>query len=263
MRFGVNVLIGLGVALWSGAVMAQTMPAPRTMPQPGQWSLTPMIGSDVTVGGEFSKAASQSASVSGSGFTGTATVSLISRRFDDMYDTPILAALSTGYGVSNAGEVFGTVRYEHASGKTTAIGSATVAGTLNGQAVSASAPISAKADEFNQVGLDIGYRHFFPTGSNFLPYVSGSVGFNYVPAIDVALSSGGTDLGKSHFYKDSVTAGVGLNLGLSYAIASGAALGIEAGVRYDSKLDGHSDASGVTSGDRVSVPLVATGRFTF
>jgi hypothetical protein len=263
MRFCTKLLIGLGVALWSGAAMAQTMPAPRTMPQPGQWSLTPMLGSDVTVGGEFSKAASASAPVAFSGFTGTATLGLVSRRFDDMYDAPILAALSTGYGLSNAGEVFGTIRYEHASGKTTSIGSVSIAGTINGTAVAASAPLSAKADEFNQIGLDIGYRHFFPTGSNFLPYVSGSVGFNYVPSIDVDFSSGSTDLGKVHYYKDSVTAGVGLNLGLSYAIASGAALGVEAGVRYDSKLDGHSDASGVTSGDRWSIPLVATGRFTF
>ena len=243
--------------------MAQTMPAPRTMPQPGQWSLTPMIGSDVTVGGEFSKAASASAPVAFSGFSGTATISLNRTRFDDVYDTPILAALSAGYGISNAGELFGTVRYEHASAKTTGIGSVSIAGTINGTAVVASAPLSAKADEFNQVGLDLGYRHFFPTGTNFLPYISGSVGFNYVPAIDINISSGGTSLLTTHFYKDSVTAGLGLNLGVTYAVAPGAALGVEAGVRYDSALEGDSGASGLTSGDRVSVPLVATGRFTF
>src|SRR5581483_7670162 len=126
-----RVALGLSaLVFFSSSAIAQSLPSPRTVPQAGQVSLMPMAGSDFTLGGDFSKSFSGTATSTGT-FTGTASLSLNRTKFSDAYDNPLVAGLSVGYGLDNSGEVFGTARYLHASGRSKQIGNITAAGTLN------------------------------------------------------------------------------------------------------------------------------------
>jgi hypothetical protein len=259
----------LGALLFGAhAAMAQTM-APRTAPQSGQWSLTPIVGADFNASGTFnnSKTGSVSRTVSTSlgTFSGTATANIASHKFSDVYDTPIVGGVSVGYGLWNDDEVFGGFSYEHASGRQVTSGTVSVTGTLNGAPFSRSnAPVSDKPDDLDQYNFEVGYRHFFETGTAWLPYVSASAGVAHVSGIKVDVVVNGIDVGKTSFYDGSTIAVVGLGAGITYAVAPGAAVGIETGLRYNSGLSGDSAASGVAAtGDRLTVPLLATGRFTF
>ena len=258
----------LVLLLGAHGAQAQSTP-PRTAPQPGQWSLTPMAGADFNASGNFNNSRSGSVvrtvSTPLGVFSGTATANIPSHKFSDVYDTPIGGGVSFGYGLWQNGEVFGGFNYEHASGRRIAIGTVNVTGTLNGSPFSLSnAAISDKPDDLDQYNFEVGYRHFFDTGTAWLPYVSGSVGVAYVSAIKLDVTINGIDIGKTSFYDGSTIAVVGLGAGVTYAVAPGAAVGIEAGLRYNSALSGDSAAAGVTAdGDRLTVPLLATGRFTF
>ena len=79
--------------------MGQTM-APRTAPQPGQWSLVPVAGADFNASGTFNNSKSGSSRgpcpPRGEHFSGTARANIASRKFGDVYDTPIVGGVSVG-----------------------------------------------------------------------------------------------------------------------------------------------------------------------
>ena len=240
----------LGTALFcSHSVSAQTT-APRTAPQLGQWSVTPFAGADFNAGGDFTKTASGTSTRFGRSIPVTAS----SKKFSDLYDTPIMGGVSVGYGISNQGEVFGSLSYEHASGKSATDGTATISGTTVAS--------SLKPDDLKQFNFEIGYRHFIETATPLVPYVAGSVGAARVSKINGTFTTP-RFTGTFSFYDASTIAVIGLSAGITYRIGPGAAIGVEAGIRYNSSLSGDEPLGFQASGDRWTAPLLATGRVTF
>ena len=246
MRHALKAAVLGAVLFCSQPSVAQTM-APRTAPQAGQWSVAPVAGADFNAGGDFNKTATGTHIQNGR----SVPISLTAKKFSDYYDTPITAGVSLGYGISDRGEVFGSFSYEHASGKSAPAGTATVS--------SGTVAVNLKPDDLDQYNLEIGYRRFIETGTAFLPYVAASVGAARVSRIDATFSTP-RFTGTFGFYDASTIAVAGLSAGVTYAVAPGAAVGLETGVRYNSSLTGANPLGFEAGGDRWTVPLLATGR---
>lgn len=260
------------LAVTTAAAYAQSA-EPRMAPNAGRIAVSPFAGTDFTVGGSVTKATSATTvaagTVGGITFGAVGTLTFESKKFSDVYERPIDVGVGVSYGLSNSGEIFGSVRYLHATAKRANVGTISVAGTVGGVAFAAGADLAAKPDDFSSSALDVGYRHFFNSGSKLLPYAGASVGVNYTSAIDVETFVGESSAGKSKFYNSSLSPAAGLQIGVTYQAAPQVALGFETGLRYDGRLKGNDRDLGSAlgsvndAGDRISIPVRLTGRIVF
>ena len=242
-----------------------------SLPTPGGFSVTPSVGTAFTVGGDFVKSGNEAISGSGTfggvSVSGTGTISVNSKSFNDVYDTPVQLGISGNYGLTNRDEVSGSFRWLHADGKTFDAGTVGFNGTINGVGVSASSPFQARFDDYNEFGLGGGYKHFFDTPSpSFHPYLGAALGVDYTDSINVDLSANGTTIANGvNFYGAGWTWDAGLAAGFRYDVAPSFALGLETGIRYVGDLrsdhtDLHGDGGTIDSvnngGDRWDIPLL-------
>jgi hypothetical protein len=254
------------------AAPALAAPGVPSLPTAGGFSVTPNVGTDFTVGGDFVKSGSDS--ITGSGtfggvtVTGTGTLSVGSQKFNDVYNTPIQLGISANYGLSDYDEVSLTPRWFHAEGKNFDAATASFTGTINGVAVSGSAPIQGQFSNYNEYGADAGYKHFFntPLSASFHPYLGAMLGVEYNNSVSVNLSSNGTPIANNvGFYSSGWTWDTGLQAGFRFDVAPAVAIGLETGIRYtgDLKSD-HSALTGAggnidsvnSAGNRWDIPLL-------
>jgi len=211
----------------------------------GRWSIALQGGTDVELGGNVHEG--------GSGTVLTLPTSVEARSFADVYDPSFRGQLALGYGVSPRGEVFLRGTYYKMSSETLQVG--TVAGlTLN-----------ADFAEYKEWGVELGYRFYF--GENaFKPYLAPVAGLRFVSELPSTFSvpAAGVVLSDVPFYDKSTVGVFGADLGFSYEVSPSVALGIEAGLRYQTGL---SDLEGLAgtglepindTGSRWSLPVVAT-----
>jgi hypothetical protein len=267
----------LRMSIFGAVVLASTLPANAdsamvpSLPSSGHFSVTPTLGTDFTVGGDFVKSGSQSisnASLFGAAVTGTSTFSASSRTFNDVYDVPIDVGLSGNYGLTDADEVSAGLRYLHASGKSFNALNASTSGTINGVAFSANAAFQGEFNDYNEFGLEGGYKHFFTIGSSgFHPYLGGLLGAKHTGSIALDLSYDGTPVASGiGFFKSGWSWSAGLVTGFRYDIADSVALGLETGIRYEGDLrqnsaDINSASAGAlanvnSGGNRWEIPLL-------
>jgi hypothetical protein len=233
-----------------------------SLPTAGKYSLTPNIGTDFTVGGDFVKSGSQAvsnSSVFGAAVTGTTTFSVNSRKFSDVYDRPIQLGISGNYGLSNQDEVSAGLRYLHAQGKTFNALNVTSAGTINGVAFAGNAALQGDFGNYNEYGLDAGYRHFFePVASGFHPYIGGILGLKHNNSVDIDLSYNSTTIANGiKFYESGWAWAAGLEAGFRYDIASSVALGLATGIRYEGNL--RQDSTDINSASAGGLANVNNG----
>ena len=94
----------------------------RKRPIAGEFSLMPKIGTDFTVGGDFVKSASESATLTfRSGETITADISADSQDFDDVYEKPFKIGVNLNLGLTDYTEVFLGLKHMRAEAEMTAI----------------------------------------------------------------------------------------------------------------------------------------------
>jgi len=253
------------------------------LPKAGAISVTPDAGTAITVGGEFVNSGSQSFTGSTSLFngpaapsitvTGTATLTVPSRSFADVYDTPIQLGASVNYGLSDHDEISGRFRWLHADADTFNAMNVSASVTVNNHTVGASTSLQGKFSNYDEEGLELDYRHFFDTSwAGFHPYVGALVGAKYNDAISLNLLYQGTTIASGiHFYGSGISLSSGLSAGFRYDVASNVALGLETGIRYEGTLDrdnsslsGSGGLSGINSGgDRWDIPILAGATIRF
>jgi hypothetical protein len=180
----------------AGPAMAQ-MGVPG-LPKAGALSVTPDVGTAITVGGEFVNSGSRSFAGSTSLFsgpaappitvTGTATLTVPSRSFSDVYDTPIQVGASVNYGLSDHDELSGRFRWLHADADTFNAMNVSASVTVNNRTASAGTSLQGTFSNYDEEGLALGSRHFFDTSwAGFHPYVGAPVGAKYNDAISLNL----------------------------------------------------------------------------
>lgn len=241
----------LRAAIITAATAAAIVPAPAgAQGIEGRWSVALQGGTDVEVGGDVHDG--------GSGTVLGLPTNVEARSFGDVYDPGFRGQLSLGYGVGPRSEVFLRGSYYKMSSETLQVG--TVAGLA----------LNADFAEYKEWGVELGYRIYFGETA-FKPYVAPVAGLRFVSELPATFSvpAAGVVLSDVPFYEQSTVGVFGADLGFAYDLSPKVAIGIEAGLRYQTGL---SDLEGLAgtglesindTGSRWSVPVTATLAFRF
>jgi hypothetical protein len=186
------------------------------------------------------------------------------RSQQNIYKNPYNLALELGYGVSESGEVFGSVRRLISRTGRAQVGNAVVTTTVAGAPpVGTVLPINGTFGRYKSVDVELGYRQYFGAGT-VQPYgaVRGGVGFVDRINASFAIPAAAININNARFYKPSAVFAGGVDLGLSFDVGANASLQAETGLRYASKLRGEdADIAGLglaainNSGDRFAIPV--------
>lgn len=217
----------------------------------GRWSLSLAGGTDVELSGDVHTA--------GQGRVLDLATAVESRSYGDIYDRGFGSQLTVGYGLTERTELLLRGSYYKASSANTQVGN--VAGLA----------LFGRWSDYEEWGADLGVRYFFDRGSRLKPYLTPSVGFRSlsenpatfsVPAASVTLSD-------VPFWDKSTVFRAGANVGVELEVAERFGLGLETGLRWQSKPDRLNGLAGTgletinDTGSRLSVPLLATLQFRF
>lgn len=251
--------------------LPQSIADDRRRPVAGTFSLMPGIGTDFTVGGKFLNTSHISDGATIGSVSITASISSDSKDFNDVYHTPIAGGLSLNYGLTDHTEAFLRIHSLAAEARTFEAATFDVAGTFAGTTVSVSAPISGKFDNYHEIGLNIGARHFFNRFGALSPYLSFEAGVKHTDKIELEWSVAGETISDISFYNESWTPNVGLGAGISYEVKDNISIGLETGLHYDFKMnDDDTDWRGAldyedvnNAGEKWSVPLMFTVEIRF
>jgi hypothetical protein len=216
----------------------------------GRWSVGLQGGTDIEASGDVHLA--------GSGTVLALPTVVEARKFSDVYDRNFRGQLAIGYGVTPQSELFLRGSYYKMSSKTLQVG--TVAGLV----------LNADFADYKEWGVEAGYRYYF-SQNPLKPYLALAGGIRTLDKLPSTFSvpAAGVVLTDVPFYDKSTVGVFGADLGLSYDLGKNAAVGVEAGLRYQtspSRLNGLA-GTGLEpindTGSRWSVPVLATLSFRF
>jgi hypothetical protein len=217
----------------------------------GRWSVALQGGTDIELSGNVHEG--------GSGTVLALPTQVEARSYGDVYDPSFRGQIGIGYGVGPRSEIFLRGSYYKMGSNTLQVG--TVAGLV----------LNADFADYKEWGTELGYRFYFSADKPLKPYVALAGGLRFVSELPSTFSvpAAGVVLTDVPFY-DSSTVGVfGGDLGFGYDISPSVALGIEAGLRYQtspSRLNGLA-GTGLEpindTGSRWSLPVLATVTFRF
>lgn len=269
----------LGIAFFSlNATAASNV---RQLPEEGKFSITPEVGTFFEQGGILVDGDFTTGVVGSSGFPqiGGIVVSpglgakAEDQDFDDAFDTPVSVGITLNYGLSSSGEVFGRLQYTQASASKFDLLTFASAGFINSGPVNDNPPaiapipvatgdiVRGEFDDYEEYGIDIGYRYFFTTDNHFKPFASVSGGVRIIDSLKLEyFAPMGESIGKARFYDDSTVYSAGIGIGFRYEVSPTVALGLETGVSYQGKLDDENLGGGGLDdlndgGDRWQIPL--------
>lgn len=171
------------------------------------------------------------------GAFGLAELDVASHDFSDAYDLNYRAQLEFGYALGQHIELFGRFTYDGANGTT----------TVGSRARSIGGRIGLESDwgDYNSFGGEAGVRYFFlPRRALFRPFISVSGGITRVDGISVTTRAGnnfgpftdGEVLFDGRFYGSSYVATASVLAGVEFSLTRCFAIGVDAGLRYESKL---------------------------
>lgn len=177
--------------------------------------------------------------------------------FDDAYDRSYGVKAEVSYGVSNNIEVFGSVGWSQANGRSVIIGDVIPSSTLE------RLPMTATFDDMSTISLEAGARYYF--GQDYLrPFVGASVGADFVDQINIALSApdAGILINDLRFIQSGTIFSAGAEAGVAFGDGVNISGALSVGVKYVSALDGDTtdmDSYGLGAitdgGSRVVIPV--------
>ena len=228
----------------------------RDLPLVGKFSIEPNIGTSFSVGGDFVSSASET--VSGSIVVGSSTLAggiaftTEQRDFGDVYEAPIKIGLNLNYALSKTSEIFGGVSYTRARGREFNAVDISIAGTIDRIAVDAGTSVTGIFDDFKEMALSGGYRHYFSISKKIKPYFSfaGSLKKSNDIKIDLTHKPTSISVNDVKFFGSSISYALGLNVGFRFDVSSTTTIGFETGLNFNSKLD--SDDSDIAGGGSFS-----------
>src|SRR4051794_36259369 len=172
-----------------------------------------------------------------SGAFGLAELDAASHDFNDVYDLNYRAQLEFGYALGQHVELFGRFTYDGANGTTTT-GSRV-------RSIGGRVDLESDWDDYSSYGGEVGIRYFFlPRRACLRPFISFSGGITRVESISVSTRArnnfgpitDGETLFDGRFYGSSVVATASVLAGVEFSLTRCFAIGVDAGLRYQSKL---------------------------
>jgi hypothetical protein len=217
----------------------------------GTWTVTVRGGSALPLSGDVHNG--------GSGTVLGLPTTVGSRSYDDIYDAGFGFRGGLGFGVTRNMEVFGDFTYGRASAQDLSVGD--VAGL----------DLRARFASYASRGLEGGVRLHFAPESTVNPYLALVGGVRWLDAIPATFTVPAADvvLTDTPFYDKSTVPTLGGDFGLSFAVAPRVALGVEAGLRYHTKLQRLNGLAGTglenlnDAGDRWSFPVAGVLKVRF
>lgn len=261
-----------------GTVTANSV---RQLPAEGEFSITPEVGTFFSNNDKFVNGDPATASIGDSGLPQIAGIVVSpglrakaeNQSFDDVFDIPVSLGVTLNYGLSSSSEIFGRLQYVYASADKFDYLTFRTAGTIFSGPINnnpdpitpipvvAGDVIEGEFDDYKEYGIDLGYRYFFSTESNFRPFASVTGGIRYIEALELDyIAPNGESIGKAKFYDDSTVFSAGLGIGFRYSLSPTIALGLETGISYQDKLDDEDLQGGGPDdlndgGNRWQIPL--------
>ena len=211
----------------------------------GRWTVAFQGGTDSEISGNVLSA------VEGELFE--LPVSIESRTYRETYNPNVRLQVLFGYGVKPNGELFARVshyRIESPGG----VPSGSVAGD----------PLFAYLDPYEEWGVELGYRFYLSSRTRLKSYIGPVGGVRFLDRMLLALSAPdrGSAILNVPLYNASTVAVFGADIGFTYDLGSTFYIGLEAGVRYQTKPAASDTAPGLeginSEGDRWSAPVIAT-----
>src|SRR3954451_5114534 len=171
------------------------------------------------------------------GAFGLAELDAASHDFSDVYDLNYRGQLEFGYALGQHVEFFGRFTYDGANGGTT-VGSRvrSIGGRLG---------LESDWGDYNSYGGEVGIRYFFLSRRACIrPYISFSGGITRVESISVTTRAGNTFgpfndgevIFDGRFYGNSIVGTSSILAGIEVPLTRCFSLGVDAGLRYQSKL---------------------------
>ncbi len=212
--------------------------------------------------------------------------------YDDVYDTGWRIQGEAGYALTEHLEIFGLFKYAHADAVNRTSGSAVVTDFSFFGGPTFVFPIGSEFEDYDSWGGELGFRFYFlPRAAHWRPYLAVAGGVSHVDAIGITTFADLSDLGgprdqrvfNGAFFDETWIGSGSATLGLEYNVTCHWTVGVNGGIRYESKLsDDDRDLSrqgfrfGSTfvptnfatpsnndSGDRWTVPVTGYVKFRF
>jgi hypothetical protein len=221
--------------------LALAATAAHAAPQQGQWSARVMGGMDFPFAGKLHDGTNAAVPNLGAlnpdldGVSGTLAIE--PRGHNRIHRNGFGGALELGYGLSTSIEAFAGVRFQNAAARQIGVGNALV------PALEASLPVTGRFGGLNAWSVEGGLRQYLATGG-IQPYVAGRAGLTFTNSIraDFAVPDAAIALNDVPFYRNSVSATLGGDLGVAIPVSSGLDFNLETGVRWTSGLRGDDSA---------------------
>jgi hypothetical protein len=210
----------------------------------GRFSLAVQAGTDSELGGHILSGASAD-------FLGT-TVTVATQKYRSVYKPDFLARVQAGYGVSKKSEIL--VRGSYYKAKATGI----QAGTAGEN------PVYAFIDPYTEWGVEAAWHFYFATEPRLKSYIGPVAGARFIDAIlcKFSIPTLGAEIANVPLYGAGTVPVFGLDIGFSFDLSHTVFLGVETGVRYQTKLPAPSRptlaAPFTQDADRWSAPVTAT-----
>jgi hypothetical protein len=217
----------------------------------GRWSVAFQGGTDLDLNGDVH--------TGGSGTVLTLPTRVEARSFKDVYDRGFRGQFEIGYGVTPSSELF--VRGSYYKMKSTTLQVGTVANLA----------LNADFADYKEWGGELGYRRYFRAEEPLKLYVAAHGGLRFLDELPSTfrVPAAGVTLSNVAFYDKSTVGLFGADLGFSYDLTDGVALGMETGPRYQTKPSALQGLAGTgleainDTGSRWSMPFLATLRVRF
>lgn len=256
------------VVLAAGLVASVTAHASGV--EAGQWSFSVFGGVDIPTSGDVHGSAIAPVPDLGPLNPALAGVNaelrIQSRSHDRIYGLADSYGLEMGYGLSDRAELFGQVRYSHASPGRVQVGGAFV------PALNSELPVYGRFSAYKSYGAEFGYRLFFMEPGATRPFVAARIGATHTDAINASfdIPDAAISIADARFTKKTWSASGGLDVGVIIPVGETFSFTTQAGVRYVDKLSGDdADIGGLGLGSinndakRISAPISVATRWDF
>lgn len=209
--------------------------------QAGQWTGRILGSADFAVGGNVHQGAVSAIPNLGvlnpalNGVPGTLDIG--ARSQSNIYGEAWGIGAELGYGVSNRGEVFGSVRFSDTSRGQTQVGVALV------PALNASLPVTGNFGPRQTWAFEAGYRHYLNDAPTRF-YVGGRAGVAFLSSVDANFGVPAAEifLPNVPFQRRSTLFTGGLDAGVAFDIDEKVQLIAESGIRYTGRPRGDDSA---------------------
>lgn len=250
--------------------LAASVTAHASGVEAGKWSFSAFGGVDMPTSGNVHSGAIAPVPDLGPLNPALAGVSaelrIQSRSHDRIYGLADTYGLEMGYGLSDRAELFGQVRYSHASPGRVQVGGAYV------PALDTELPVYGRFSAYKSYGAEFGYRRFFMQPGAARPFLAARIGATRTDAINAsfAIPDAAISIPDARFTKKTWSASGGLDVGVIIPVGETFSFTAQAGVRYVDKLSGDdADIGGLGLGSinndakRISVPMSVAARWDF